>query len=344
LLRVRFIPSGGAGQDIIYFEVEDTGIGIGREVQRNLFEPFYQGESSTTRRFGGTGLGLAICKRLVDLLGGNIGFSSECGSGSRFWFQIPVRVPENIKNTSQEPLRFARPALVMSASAAVRDHFLHLLSSLGVENYASHDTSGIKAGGFAVVLVDADTISPGPSLDAPVLLISGWREDVVVPPAALRLQKPVHAAKLRNALLQCLGCKPASPTAPPDFHPVARVLRILVAEDNPINRLVAERTLERMGCVVEVAGNGLEAVQLAGKSEFDAILMDWHMPVLDGLEATSRIRAAERSRRTPIIALTASALEGDRQVCIDAGMDGYLSKPVQPEQLLEMLASVTGSR
>ncbi len=349
LLRVGCGPSPASGGLTICFEVEDTGIGIDKQVQRHLFEPFYQAESSTTRRFGGTGLGLAISRRLVELQSGTIGLISESGHGCRFWFHIPVRVAENAEPVSLwQPLPVPCRALVLSASPAVADHLLSLLSDLGAEGRSAvGDASRIDTSAFSVVLVDTDTISQCPRLDAPLLLLRGWSPDPVIEaPGTVRLQKPVHARNLRAALLECLGQAPAAASNGlvanlPVSH---RPLRILVAEDNPVNQLVAQRTLERMGCIVEVACNGLEAVQLAGQTEFYAILMDWHMPMLDGLEATSRIRAAERSHRTPIIALTASALDGDRQACINAGMDGYLSKPVQPEHLLEMLASLTGSR
>jgi signal transduction histidine kinase/CheY-like chemotaxis protein/HPt (histidine-containing phosphotransfer) domain-containing protein len=251
-VRVR-IEAEPPGAQVLRFAVRDTGIGIAPDALGRLFQPFAQADGSTTRRYGGTGLGLVISKRLVELMGGQLGVMSEPGEGSVFWFTA----------------RLERSALT------------------------------------------APPVSPVPR-EAP-------------PPEVAAADAPVPSPG------------PASPAAPPAVPVTPSRGRLLVAEDNLVNQKVAARILERMGFEVDVAGTGDEAVAAARRQTYAAILMDGQMPHTDGFEATRIIRAREGTRHTPIIALTASAMTGDRERCLAAGMDDYVPKPIGPEQLEAVL-------
>jgi CheY-like chemotaxis protein len=223
------------GRPVLRFEIIDTGVGVPPSVQVSLFQPFVQADSSTTRRFGGTGLGLAICRKLVELMGGDIGVTSTEGKGSSFWFN--VRMEES-------------------------------------------PSSGLF-------------IEPAPA------------------------------------------AAPGEETLP---NPHA--LRVLVAEDSKVNQMVATLQLRKLGCEVEVAGNGKEALAAWERRPYDLILMDCQMPEMDGFEATRRIRALESERSLPpirIVAMTASALQGDREHCLEAGMDDYISKPAKFDEIRTLL-------
>jgi signal transduction histidine kinase/CheY-like chemotaxis protein len=252
-VRVRVDADEDKAQ-LVRFAVRDTGIGIAHEALGRLFQPFAQADGSTTRRYGGTGLGLVISKRLVELMGGQLGVMSEPGEGSVFWFTA----------------RLERSALTARPE--------------GSEPMPARDVQG--------------------ELAPPA-------EEAVEPPAP----------------------PPAPPHGPEPPRPVPWRGRVLVAEDNLVNQKVAARILERLGYEVDVAGTGDAAVAAVGQRNYVAILMDGQMPQTDGFEATRVIRALEGTRHTPIIALTASAMRGDRERCLAAGMDDYVPKPVSPEQL-----------
>ena len=252
-VRIR-VEAEEAGAQVVRFAVRDTGIGIEPEALGRLFQPFAQADGSTTRRYGGTGLGLVISKRLVELMGGQLGVMSEPGEGSVFWFTA----------------RLERSALTARPEEPA-----------------------------------------APEIPA--------RE---VPPFAEPAPAPAETAT---------SPAPPAPAVAPSRG------RVLVAEDNVVNQKVAARILERLGYTVDVAATGNEAVAAVGQQTYDAILMDGQMPHTDGFEATRVIRAMEGTRHTPIIALTASAMQGDRERCLAAGMDDYVSKPVSPEQLEAVL-------
>ncbi len=349
--------------------VRDSGPGIAPESQRNLFEPFAQADGSTTRRYGGTGLGLAISRRLAETMGGAMGMESSPGRGSTFWFTVRVRPSAGARLV---PSLGGRRVLVVDARPASRRAVTEQLESLGAVVDVAEDgpsalaraRAGAAAGQRHDVLV-VDQALPEPD---GLAIARAVRADATL--AGLRvilmtsIRAPAPADATSAGVVACLvrPVRPAQLTegvAPPLRGPVVPAgssageatvdagapeastpaSAILVAEDNEINRLVAARTLERLGYRVECVKNGVEAVDAWTRGSFAAVLMDCQMPVMDGFEATARIRAAEGDRRhTPIIALTASALAGDRERCLAAGMDDYVAKPMTVEELAEVTA------
>ena len=354
------------------FEVRDTGIGIAPEAQARIFQPFEQADGSMTRRYGGTGLGLAISRQFVALLGGEIGVSSRPGAGSTFWFT--ARLPD-----AEEPQRVrpamadisGRRALVVDDNATNRSILVQQLAYWGLVVEESQDgPSALRAlreaarrsEPFDLGILDMKM----PGMDG-LTLARVIRDDVAIPSLRLvlltslgqqgegaeaaraglsaYLTKPFDENELRECLAQVLTERPSSEKLPLvtrhtllEARPVEG-LRVLVAEDNEVNQKVLVRTLEKLGCRVDVADDGVEAAAACRQHVYDAVFMDVHMPTLDGFGATEEIRRAEAGRhRTPIVAMTASAMEGDRQRCLDIGMDDYMSKPMGPEALSAVLA------
>ncbi len=356
----------------VRFVIEDTGIGIGQDRQKKLFQPFTQGDASTTRRYGGTGLGLAISKQLVELMGGEIGLASELGVGSTFWFSTRFeRLEADALNHFLLPEDCPRPRLLVAeASPAVRELLHQQLASWGFEHELAADAAralstlrraAALGKSFGLMLLDGELCAheelaqflrnERAPLRPPVVLLSwggmpaGPAARVCAPEAALT--KPVRPSQLFDALIGVLGEHevlhesfagaaglPAAGAAPP------APLRILLAEDNAINQTVAAKILERGGYTCEIVADGALAVAAVEAGAFDVVLMDCQMPELDGFEATAAIRAFERAQgRAPVhvIALTANAMKGDRERCLAAGMDDYLPKPVKPDALLAKL-------
>jgi CheY-like chemotaxis protein len=359
--------------------VADTGIGIPPGQLEAIFEPFEQADRSTTRRYGGTGLGLAISAKLVAMMGGQIWADSRPGVGSIFGFTVVLGVPSAGPQSGAcpevEPLWLeGKPILVVDDNATNRLILEELLVSWGARPSAvAGAAEGLEAllaaaaagAPFAAALVDG--MMPGvdgigltrrirsePTIAAmPVLLLTsaGAPEDPEVGHAlriAACLTKPVRQSDLFDALMKALapGEPPAASTAGPadrvQHGPAGPRLRILLAEDHPVNQKVAVRLLECLGHSVVVAPDGVQALRSLRSGHFDLVLMDIQMPEMDGFEAVRAIRSGEAGtgRHVPVLALTAHAMQGDRQRCLDAGFDGYLPKPIRRADLELALADL----
>jgi signal transduction histidine kinase/CheY-like chemotaxis protein len=363
----------GAGGDgvTLHFQVSDTGIGISPEAQKRIFDPFHQVDSSTTRKYGGTGLGLTICSRIVTLMGGEIWVESALGGGSTFHFTVAAAAGAGLPPVSEQRQRVLSGlrTLIVDDSASNRkivDRLVRSWQMLPAEaasgKAALRDMEAACQRGepFQVVLIDchmpemdgfelAARIHANPQLQgATVMMLSsgGQRADLeTCRRLGIRayLIKPVRRAELLEAILVALGSseregdteavytQPSLTTGP---------LRVLVAEDNVVNSRLAARLLHNQGHATQVAASGREAVALHEEQRFDLILMDVQMPEMDGFQATAEIRLREHGsgRHVPIIAMTAHAMKGDRERCLAAGMDGYVSKPIRRTELLKEIA------
>jgi signal transduction histidine kinase/DNA-binding response OmpR family regulator len=356
--------------------VRDTGIGMTEAEQAHLFESFSQADSSITRRFGGTGLGLAISKALAQKMGGNIRVDSKPGLGSTFSFTVVLHRPE--RRTAPRPVEElrGRRVLVVDDDPIARELLLRTLSgwSLNTSEATSgtaalaaiHDASAAGAP-FELVIMDwkmpgqngvevAAAIRAGAGEAKPpiVIMVSAFgRADVFE--AAKRvgiegfLVKPVEPALLLETIQSLFAAPDGAREAVPAEAPTSQLAgsHVLVAEDNAINQQIVEHLLQRQGVTVEFAANGREAVDavVADYTRFDAVIMDVQMPVMDGLEATRLIRRHVNATQLPIIAMTAHAMEQERQLCLDAGMNDHLTKPVDPKSLTRTLGRwITGPR
>jgi two-component system sensor histidine kinase/response regulator len=344
-------------------EVTDTGIGIPADRLDRLFKTFSQIDSSTTRHYGGTGLGLSIVKRLAELMGGTVGVYSEAGRGSSFWVTIVVDALE--EQPYRETVGLGRRVLIVDDIVASRDS---LAGKLGLSLFETVAVGSVdeaweqleKGSGFDLVLADELMPKKG-GLDLlaamradaryatlPFILLSlfGVEQDAsewTQRPDAVAL-KPIRAIALTALVDQVLtGKLPRKPKELPasQASPTFSGRRILLVEDNPVNQRVAQRVLQKLAADVTLANNGAEALERIAESNFDAVLMDCQMPVMDGFTATRRIRESERlsgrGKRLPIIALTANVMSEDRENCIAAGMDAHLGKPIEPAQLIHCL-------
>ena len=359
---IKFTPSGRitvtvAGDPgtpgLFRFEVRDTGIGIPAEKQVQIFEPFVQADLSSTRRFGGTGLGLAIARQLVNLMGGAIGVRSSAGAGAVFWFTARLGVAPADPAVSEEDRAALRGLSVLVASHAQVEQrgMVESLSGLGIYSMAADswdDAMGMVARASAAqrpfAAIIADITLTGLAVKAAEMAPAGGRRGVSMPPLVLvgdrqhHLGIPVHAwldtplmiyqlvPVLRGVARRAALAGPEAAVAAP---PAARV-RALLVEDNQVNVMVELALLRTAGCDVDVAEDGEAAIRQWHASSYDIILMDNHMPKMDGREATRQIRALEvgRGRRTPIVGVSADAQDVGRAACLAAGMDDYLTKPV----------------
>jgi CheY-like chemotaxis protein len=373
VLRVSLLGRRGA-RVRLRFAVTDTGIGIAPEAQARLFQPFTQADVTTTRKYGGTGLGLAICKRLVELMGGTIGLESTPGRGSTFWFEVELgtsfdRSPPPVLGA----LAQAR-VLVVDGHAATREALGAMLQSWAMEwdeavdGRAALSRLQAQADRAKLTLLIADQQLPdmtgvelarqaAATRSARSLLLSQGDFELQAADAACvvaQLGKPVKQSQLFNALL--IAAAPAAGVShqtehlgkgPPPSVPRPNSLRLLVVEDHDINRRLAMLMLEKLACRADFACDGRAAVESWEKFSYDVILMDCQMPVLDGYAATRQIRAREAAqppavrRHVRIVAMTANAMHGDREKCLAAGMDDYISKPVRLEALQAALVGLT---
>jgi PAS domain S-box-containing protein len=366
VLRVGI--AGSAGVDELEFAVTDTGIGIPTERMGDLFASFTQVDASTTRRYGGTGLGLAISKRLTELIGGRMWAESEVGKGSTFHLAVPIEpAPHASPARDDADVLRGKRILVVDDNAANREVVKRHALSWGMvprEAHSAREALELVRGGerydLAVLdmqMPELDGVTLAHEIHAqlganafPLLLLtslgSGSGDDGSGAVFAGRLTKPLKASQLYETLVAVLGAGAAPATAAAGSTPQRpseelprQLLRILVAEDNAINERLVLLLLQKLGYGAEVARTGAEAVEAVRARPYDVVLMDVEMPDLDGLEATRRIRAEPQHRQTPtIIAVTANAMQGDRDACLAAGMDEFLTKPIRLEELDAALA------
>src|SRR5829696_123468 len=353
----------------VCFEVSDTGIGMSEEQRSKLFTPFTQADASTTRRYGGTGLGLAISKQLVLMMGGEIGVRSEPGVGSTFWFTAKLeKRPESVRATPLPPAGLRDLRVLIVDDHETNRRILHKqITSWGMsDGMAKNGAEALellraateKGEAYDLVVLDmqmpgmdgiqlARAISADPAISPTrlVLLTSigiSINEDARQAGVEVVLSKPVRQSQLHDALATMLGTPTDTQATPsqegvsptPHATPAAEVrasrAHVLLAEDYPVNQVVAMRMLERSGYGVDAVNNGREAVEALSRTSYAAVLMDVQMPGMDGYEATAEIRRREGSgRHTPIIAMTADAMQGDREKALAAGMDDYIAKPVR---------------
>jgi two-component system, sensor histidine kinase and response regulator len=352
----------------VKFRVEDTGIGIAAEQTSRLFESFTQGDSSTTRKYGGTGLGLAISKQLVELLGGEIGVDSERGRGSTFWFTAVFERYSQKERASQAAAQLESGGMkglrILVGVGAGSESLWGTLESMNCFTGAISSAGAVvpelrqaaqngRPYHAAILDIDMDGMDISVGVDvaedpivfntALIALTAHSHREV---DAGLRergfqgcLAKPVSKTELQRALWDVFqtGVEPAAPAAAPkvvtgpvsDGEQEERQPRVLLAEDNLVNQTIVLRLLEKAGLKADVVGNGSQAVAATTRTSYDLILMDCQMPEMDGFEATAEIRRLEGDRRhTTICALTAHAMAGDRERCLEAGMDDYISKPL----------------
>ena len=366
------------GRACLHFRVQDTGIGIPVESQTGIFDAFVQADSSTTRRYGGTGLGLTISRRLVEMMGGRLWLESTPGKGAAFHFTVWLGKGDQTKRAKPGPANLAGlPVLVVDDNFTNRRILEEMLTAWRLKPVLAESArkamsqleKALDAGlPFPLVLVDANM----PEMDG-FALVEQIRRNLGLAGAIIMmltsagqtgdaarcrelgvaryLIKPIGQSELLDAILQAVGSEPeaVAPPAQPSIHqPLQqrlRGLRILLAEDNPVNQKLVVRLLEKRGQNVQIASNGREALEKLKEADFDLVLMDVQMPVMGGFEATAAVREGEKGtgRHIPILALTARAMKGDRERCLAAGMDGYIGKPIRLEELFEQIEALIPS-
>jgi signal transduction histidine kinase/DNA-binding response OmpR family regulator len=375
--------AGAAPRCLLGFEVADTGIGIARDAQHKIFRSFSQADGSTTRRFGGTGLGLTICQSLVEKMGGAIGVTSKPGVGSTFHFTVDTAIADNCGLTEQVVELRGRRILVVDDNETNRHILTRQLEIWGAQWDEAEDAEMARkvcrhaqSLGLPFDLILLDYHMPGedglelaesireasfPHPDVPMMLLSSvtlsdLRERMESVRMDARLQKPIDLRQLRERIGIVLGTRAADGSATPGGRtaggpipsaPVTPGTFVLVVDDNEVNRKLARVQLKKLGYQVGIAENGLEAVAAVQDEaqHYDAILMDCQMPEMDGFEATHAIRNLDHPVASiPIIAMTANAMRGDRERCLRSGMDGYLAKPVDIDELGRSLAELLRDR
>jgi len=374
-----------AHSQIVHFVVSDTGIGIPVEKQRAIFDPFTQADSSTTRKYGGTGLGLSISTRLVGIMGGRIWVKSEVGKGTEFHFttQLGIGEARAIEIGTMAPPEVLRGVRVLIVDdnrtnqrileGMLKRWEMKTATVGGGEEALAQLFSAREAGEpYGLILTDmhmpemdgftlVEKIRQRPELATATIMMltsAGHRGDAVRCKelgVSAYLLKPIRQSELREAIARVLGAKEQKGAIPlvtryslHDERDPASCLRILLAEDNAVNQLLAKRLLEKRGHIVAIVGNGREALERLENDNFDLVLMDVQMPEMDGVDATAAIREQEKARgngtRQMVIALTAHAMKGDQENCLKAGMDGYLTKPIRQQELDALLEGVLAHR
>jgi signal transduction histidine kinase/CheY-like chemotaxis protein/HPt (histidine-containing phosphotransfer) domain-containing protein len=364
---VRAVEESREGSGIVlHFMVEDTGIGIPLNKQAGVFQAFTQADGSTTRKYGGTGLGLTISRQLVEMMGGRIWLESSVGKGSVFHFTISVglpKIPAPIADTPPSSLQGVT-VLVVDDNRTNREILEKMLTPWGMQpalvDGATEALAALARQPFQLILLDVcmpefdgsalcETIRQTPGMAARTIMMlssAARRQDAIrcrELGAAVCLTKPVNARELRLAIVSALqgvaARRPAPPLAAEPPLTTTRRFRILMAEDNRTNQAVAVGLLSKRGHSVVVANDGSEALAALEREAFDLVLMDVQMPGMDGFEATAEIRRREKQTgaHIPIIAMTAHAMKGDREECLAAGMDGYISKPIHGAVLIEAI-------
>jgi len=373
-VEVRSGSTPGGATDL-RLEVQDTGVGVPTEAQARMFEKFQQADGSITRRFGGTGLGLSICRQLVELMGGRIGMDDRPGGGSVFWVELALPGAERVIEAKPRRALKGQKILVVDDIEINRSIFVRQLEAEGAVMAEAADGPSALA---AIVAADArgapydmvlmDHMMPGMGGDAVAVKIRAngslsqprliLASSIGAPAPSDKARKAGFEAYLtkpvrHQALVDCLselvapaGARP-KPVEPAQPAPIAEAPsdgRVLLAEDNEINALLARTILQEVGFSVETVSNGAQAVEAARRGGFDLILMDVQMPVMDGLRATRLIRElGGAAAHLPIIALTANAMRSDQEACLAAGMDDFVSKPLDPQNFLTVIGRFIGA-
>jgi CheY-like chemotaxis protein len=369
VVTARVEESDDAGQ-LVRFAVTDTGIGLTDEQMGRLFQAFEQADASTTRQHGGTGLGLAISKRLAQLMGGDVGVTSQVGKGSTFWFTAYLGKGQGVARRLTRPELRGRRVLVIDDNAQAREVLSSMLQSMEfVVHEAPSGQEGIelvrqaaeRGEPYDVVFVDwqmpgMDGIEAGrriralQGLASPphlVMVTAYGREEVLKQAEETKFEnvliKPVTPSMLFDSVVQALSTEERveseAHTAGSigfNFEPI-RGAQVLLVEDNELNREVAIGLLEDAPVKVMTAENGAVAIKMLGHSDYDLVLMDMQMPVMDGLTATRELRKDPKFKQLPILAMTANAMAGDREKCLEAGMNDHIAKPIDPDKLFEAL-------
>ncbi|MCP4693009.1 MAG: response regulator [Desulfobacterales bacterium] len=356
---------------LLEFSVKDSGIGVAGEKIGELFDSFVQADSSTTRRHGGTGLGLAICKKLVTIMGGSIHAKSRPGKGSAFYFQLQFPIQSSVQRYNFTPptTLHGKRVLIVDDNQASSELLTEILNSFSFTPHA------VESGEAALARLEAAETDPEfdlvlmdwrmPGMDGitaareirsrerirrlPIIMMTAFGREEIMNQAVKAgidhfLMKPVKQSLLFDAIMEVFGeetsanVREALPARANEENLDAIMgAKILLVEDHPVNRRLAMEWLKPGNFSIDIAENGLEAVSAVEKTVYDAVLMDIQMPKMDGYEATRRIRARPDGRDTPIIAMTAHAMKGDREKCLDAGMSDYVTKPIQPDRLFAVL-------
>jgi two-component system, sensor histidine kinase and response regulator len=375
-----FAAQGEGGDRLLHFTVSDTGVGIPPEKQKSIFEPFTQADTSTTRKYGGTGLGLSISIRLVRMMAGNMWVESKPGGGTKFHFTLPLvhaakpvetgpggrydllrgvrvlNVDDNATNRRILELMLKKWGMLPKSVTSGAEAIVELLAaSAAGKQYAVIITDVLmpEMDGFSFI----ERVRQEPKLSTAKIMMltsAGQRgdaarcEELGISAYAM---KPVRQSELRNVIFRLLGEKGNAGPLITRYSLATSgnaeaSLRILVAEDNAVNQNLVARLFEKRGHYVKVVANGLEALDALELGTYDLVLMDMQMPEMDGFEATAELRKREKQtgHHTPIIALTAHAMKGDRERCLEAGMDGYLSKPIFAPELDELLGKYIALR